>query len=265
MAISGRWAIQEIFDILLTNPVTDQIYCKLSDLKTSSFAQDGVTVYAQGGKGNPKIVGFDHSKSAKFTIGSATFLADLFAVQSGAAPVTGSNTNLVISDTLTVTSNVATTSATPLGTTDAEIGYAYIIDSDGSLGTEYEQASVVSTGKFTLSGTTITFNAGDIADGTQIFLKYNATSAADTVTYSGYTNVFSKHVKLIADTVVRDCNGTDKEAQLIFYNAKVNNNFTFDLASDGDPAIQNLEVEALKSCTTTKLWDLILYDADTVV
>lgn len=263
--ISGRWAVQEVFDITLINALTGQIYCKLTDVKKSSFSQDATTVYAMGGKGNSKIIGFDHSKACKLSVSNATFLADLFGVQSGSDPVVGVNTNLVKFDTLTVSSDTATTSCTPLGTADEEIQWIYLIGTDGALTTAYEQDTVVSSGKFTLSGKTLTFNTSDIPDGSQIFLKYNATPDSYTTTYSGYSDIFSKQCKIVADTIVRDCVGTDFAAQLIFYNAKIDNNFSFDLEAGGEPSIQNVEIEALKNCISTKLWDLILYDSTTVV
>lgn len=265
MSVSNRWAIQEVFDITLIEPVNAlQVYCVLEDLKNCTFANEGTTVYASGGKGNPKLVGFDHSKTAKFTIGSAMFLSDLWEVQSGTAPVTGSNTNYVKTETLTVSSNTLTLSATPLGTAGSELGYVYIVATDGSLSTQLEQDSIVSSGKFTVSGKTVTLNTGDYADGVSVFVKYNATTASDTITYSNYCNVFSKNVKLVADTVVKNCQGVEYAAQLIFYNAKVDNNFSFDLTADGEPAVMNFEVEALKTCTSEKLWDLIVYNSSTV-
>lgn len=261
MSVSGRWAIQRIFDITLVHPTTSQIFCRLTDLKKSSFSQEATIVYSTGGAGNSELVGFDHSKKVKMTIDSAMFLADLFSVQNGYDPVVGANTDYVKVEEVTILSDVGTLSATPLGTAGSELAYAYLVNSDGSLGTEYEQDSAVSAGKFTVSGTTITFNTSEIADNAKVFVKYNTATGNNTVTYSSFTNIFSRNVKMIADSVVRDCNGTDYPAQILIYNGKASNNFTFDLDAGGDPSIQNLEIEALKTCTSNKLWDLILLDA----
>lgn len=256
-----RWAIQEIFDITLIEPVSgQQVYCVLEDLKNSTFTNEEQEATVTGGKGNPELMIFNHSKKAMFSIGSATFLSDMLELQTGTAPVTGANTNWVAGEVLTVTSNTATLSSTPLGDSNEELGYAYVIGSDGTFSTELIQDTIVSSGKFTVSGLTVTFNTGDLPDNTKVYVKYNKTTSSNAITYSNYVNVFSKYVKLVADTTVMDCSGTLYNAQLIFYNAKVNGNFSFDLSSDGEPAIQNLEIKALKTCTSEKLWDLIIDD-----
>ncbi len=265
MSVANRFALQQVFDVLLIDPVTDQIKCRLVDCKKTGFKQESEIKYATGGKSNVKIVGFDTSKTAVFDVSSAMILADLFGAQTGSAPVVGSNTDFVLTDILTVTSNVATCTATPLGTTNAEIAYAYIIADDGSISTEFKQDAIVGAGKFTLTGKLLTFNTGEVPDDTRILLKYNATTASDTVTYSSYADIFSDNVKVVADSVVKACDGEVYNAQLLIYNGKMNNNFTLDVSADGDPVIYDFSVEALKNCISTKLWDIIIYNESTIV
>lgn len=262
MAISNRWAIQRVFSVDLFDLSTGMNIGHLSDLKNSTFTQEATVVYSQGGPGNAKIIGFDHSKMAKFAISSAIFDSAVIGSINGATPVTGTNTNLVWTDTLTVTSNAATTTYTALGTAGSEIKYVYALNTDGSLGTQYTQAATATAGKFTYTPGTkgLAFYAGDIADTTQIVCFYTATAGSDSVTVSSYTDLFSKNVKLVANSLVRDiCSGVDYKAQIIFGKCKLSNNMEFAVGADQDPAVQDFEAEALKSCSDTKLWDMIIY------
>jgi len=267
MAISDRWAIQRVFTADLFDLTNGMNIGHMSDLKESTFKQEATLVWVQGGPGNPKLLGFDHSKMASFAIKSAYFSSNVMGAQLGATPVTGTNANLVWTDTLTVTTSAtptATATYTPVGTAGSEIKYAYVLNTDGSLGTQYTQmVGTATTGKFSVSGKTITFafaDAGALPTGTQIAVFYNATAASDTVTVSSYTDLFAKNVKVVLNSLVRDlCTGLDYKAQIILYKAKASNNFTFTLTADGGPSVQDMELEALKSCSSTKLWDLIVY------
>lgn len=194
MAISNRWAIQRVFSVDLFELSTGMNIGHLSDLKNSTFTQEATLVYAQGGAGNPKIIGFDHSKMAKFAIQNALFDSAVIGTINGATPVTGTNTNLVWTDTLTVTSNTTTSTYTALGTAGSEVKYAYLLNTDGSLGTQFTQDAAPAAGKFSYNAGTkaITFNTGEVTDGSQIVVFYTATAGSDTVTVSSYTDLFAK-------------------------------------------------------------------------
>ena len=38
--------------------------------------------------------------------------------------------------------------------------------------------------------------------------------------------------------------------------------FTWNVTSDGDPAVHDFSCEALETCLTEKLWDWFIYDID---
>jgi hypothetical protein len=270
MAVTSRFAIQQVFDLALFDLSTNACLGIMDNLKTTTFTQEGEIVYAQGGKGNPKIVGFDHSKAARFTCESATFDNLAFGSQLGATPVPGTNTDIVITDLITVgaTPTTASTLYTALGTAGSEILFLYKRNTDGSLGTPVTQQAATPTagGKFSyVAGTKVlTLYTGDFATGDTIVAFYRATAGATTLTTSSFTDVFAKSVKLVATGLVRDiCTKVDYKAQIIFYSAKMSNAFELTLTADGDPAVQSIEFEALKSCNSTKLWDLIVWETTT--
>lgn len=270
MAISTRFAIQRIFDLALFDLSTNECLGIMDNLKTTNFTQEGEVVYADGGAGNPHIVGFDHSKRARFTCESATFDNLAWGTQVGATPLTGTNTNIVVTDVLTPVAGTPTnviTTYTALGTAGSEILFAYKRNSDGSLGTKFTQMTGTPTaGKFvyTVGTKTMAFYTGEVTATDQIVVFYRATAGATTLTTSSFSDKFAKTVKLVATGLVRDvCTKVDYKAQIIFYNAKMSNNFEFALAADGDPAIQSIEFEALQACGNTKLWDFIVWESAT--
>lgn len=122
------------------------------------------------------------------------------------------------------------------------------------------------TGKFVYTAGTkgIVFYAGEVTATDTLVAFYRATAGATTLTTSSFTDVFAKSVKLVATGLVRDiCTKVDYKAQIIFYSAKMSNAFELTLTADGDPAVQSIEFEALKSCNSTKLWDLIVWETTT--
>ena len=263
MAVSNRFAIQRVFDIYLFDLTDGSSKGRMNKLKETNFTNEQTTVYADGGAGNPHIVGFDHSKMARIEASDAIYNLPTMGVQLGTTPVTGANTDFVYEDKIYVATNAALTTYTALGTVGSEIKFVYELNTDGSLGTSYTQGAVVSSGVFTYTpGTkTITFDAAEIADDTQIIVYYNCTTDVTAKTLTNYTNVFSEHVKMVANGLVKDiCTKEDYLCEIIFYNAKVSGNFDMALAADGEVATQNISFEALSSCSSDKLWDIIIAD-----
>jgi hypothetical protein len=263
MATPNQWAIQRVFKIRLFDLITGANIGYLEHLQNSDFAADGVVVWADGGPGNPHLVPFDHSKKATLTCQSAAWDDAALGTQIGSSPTVGTNTNLVITDILTVTTNAATTTYTALGTVGNEINYVYLRNPDGSLGTKFTQDATASASKFTYTPGTkaLAFFSGDITTGSEIVVFYNATAGSTTRTLSSYTDKFAKSVKMVADGLVRNIyNDQDYAMQIIFYKGKVSNKFDFKLAANGAPSVQNFDIEAAQQPGTTKLWDLIVYD-----
>ena len=64
----------------------------LDTAKTSSLEGASTTVYAQGGKGNPRLIGWDGEKTLTFTVEDALISAESFAMLSGAGVIRGAGT-----------------------------------------------------------------------------------------------------------------------------------------------------------------------------
>ena len=97
--MNRRFGIREIADVVF-KPLTAvdignqhfdamQPVLYLTTAKTSTLEGASTTVYAQGGKGNPRLIGWDGEKTLTFTIEDALMSATSFALLSGAGVVKG--------------------------------------------------------------------------------------------------------------------------------------------------------------------------------
>lgn len=265
---TSKYGLRDILYITFESLETDQLIARIEDVKDGSFTNGQDTTYATGGVGTPKLIPFDNNVSAMLSGSNALITDGLVKLQTGNdVEVLTSTTLLPVSEVLTVTSNTTTTTYTPTGTADEEIKFAYVVNSDGSWDTTdsdniYEQASVIEADKFTLSGKTITFNTGDLTDGTKVGVIYYPTVAsAKEMTRS--TDTFSSSARVTVYCVFVDaCTDELLEGRIIFPKAKVSGSFEWSLDNGGDPSTQNFEVEALKSCTDATLWKSYVADSD---
>lgn len=95
----NRFGIREICDVVF-KPLTSvdignqhfdayQPVLYIDSAKTSSLEGAATTVYAQGGKGNPRLVGWDGEKTLTFTLEDALLSPISFSMLSGAGVVKG--------------------------------------------------------------------------------------------------------------------------------------------------------------------------------
>ena len=62
MAIdTSKFAVQQIFVVDAFDLDDGSLITRFEDLKNATLSNNGTVVYAQGGVGNPKIIGFCHS------------------------------------------------------------------------------------------------------------------------------------------------------------------------------------------------------------
>ncbi len=95
----SRYGIREICDVtfkaLTSVDIGNQHFdagqpvLVLDTAKTSSLEGASTTVYAQGGKGNPRLIGWDGEKTLTFTVEDALISAESFAMLSGAGVIKG--------------------------------------------------------------------------------------------------------------------------------------------------------------------------------
>lgn len=265
----SKFAIQAVEQITWIGISNNDILAVLSEPKDCNIEVGGDTVYASGGKGNPKLVSFGHSKMVSLKANNAVYETGALANSFGSAtPLVGATSGAYKTEVLTVSAtNTITTTYTPvIRADDTYVSYARKQYANGGLGDRYVEDSVAATGKFSVSGQTITFDASDVDEGDKIVVCYNYLAGSTTSTLKVQSDKFANTVKCIIDVYVKDmCNDDEYAAQFIIPKLKLMEEVSFALNNSGDPAIFNISGESLKPCNSTDLLDFKIIDEDGAV
>lgn len=212
-------------------------------LKTSTLEQAVTTVYAQGGRGNTRLVAWDGEKTLTFTMEDALISELGLAILASAKLYDANEKNiLVVHVTETVGKDTLKVSKKPAAKTR-----------DGSK-VEFFIMPVDKKGDVCGAPQTITFTEQSFTAP-----KFTGVEDADIAAYivDYYTEVnkgaiqidiepqnFGGNFYIEADTLFRDTDGADHAAQFIIPNGKIQSNFTLSMASTGDPSTFTFTVDA---------------------
>ncbi len=256
--IAQRWAVRNVAKATFYDISTDKMLTYLENLKTSAIEVSSETVYARGGDGNPKLVGFSSNKEVRATLQSALFDNRAMALLTGNAIKDGKQT-IYRREVLTVASAKASLNATPKGGTLLAL---YVMGADGVEDLELEKAETVATGKYKLTTKEISVHT-DVANGSQLVAYYMADTNATAQTITVSSDAFPAAFKLVLEVLVTDFY-TKKlyPAQIIIPSAKMEDGWSLSFAPDGDPAALDLPIEVLKPANSNDMFTMTIYDAE---
>lgn len=262
-ATPKKFAMQQVFKLLLRRPSDKSIVAYLTDVKTSGLDNTVEMVYPVGGQGNVYIGGgFAHSRRATFNVSTATWNIDVMALQNG-TEVQRDTSEVTYYDLIQADgTGTLKTTFTALGATGTEIGFVYKLNDDGTHEKEFIQdAETAASGKFTYATATKTFTfdtserpiAGDYYECAYTYRP----SGSERITVEA--NAIPSVALVTAFGIARDiCNGELYPAQ-VEGQVQIDGNWSFDLAADGDPAVQNLNMEFVKGCLESKLYNFTVF------
>lgn len=254
MATPKRWAVREAADVTFyrLDDAADASYAKgdpvvtLNTLKMTDVETTGETVYARGGRGNAKLVGFSSNREARVTLQDAIFDNAAMAMLTGNEVKTEAKKIQKFEDILLAdTTGIGALSFTAEATPEAQV-YALQGNVVGALD---DAATVV--------GTVVTSVANA---GKRVRVYYTTETPTDTQTITVTSDKFGGTFKVVADVLVRD-EETKKDyfGQFIAYNAKIEDSFTFSFSPDGDPSVLDIPLEILKSPESANMWEFVIY------
>lgn len=257
MATPRQYAVREVALATFYSLTTGKPLVHLDTLKTSGVENTAETVYARGGAGNPKLVGFSSNREGMITLQDAVFTNEVMALMTGNDMITGAK-EIYKREVLTVTSGlIVTLTKTPVGD---PVKIAKFL-SNGGDGTEFTKDTVLGAGKYTIAAKVVTFNTGDVVVGDKIVVYYKMNTDSTASTMKVTSNKFGGSYKVVLDCLVRSLEDKqDYAAQIIIYNAKMEDNWSFSFSPDGEPAVLDIPLEMLKSPTSTDLYEMIVYD-----
>jgi len=257
MSTPNRFAIRDCGEATFFNLTTGKAIVTLSTLKTSGVETTGTTVYARGGRGNAKLIGFSSDKECKITLEDAIFDKQALTMLTGNDITTGAVV-LDFNEKQAIATNTLTLTKTPTGA----ITSVYKLNPDGTNGDEYTLGTPASGQKyFSISGKVLTFFAGAEADGTLFRVYFKATTDETASRIKVTSDKFGASFKLVLDVLVKDeFTKSDFAAQLTIPNAKFEEQWSMNFSAEGDPATLTMPLEILKAATSTDMWYLTVYD-----
>jgi len=249
-------------------------------LKTSSMEGAATTVYAQGGRGNARLVAWEGERTITFTMEDALISPEGFMVLSGAGLIDATDTKPVyqhVTETVDAAdiSQDGTTSVTiplkkePYLPDDKNGNFAYVMFvKNGEIISEPYIPTHTAATPGTLNGVTV-YNI--VVEGHENYVtteqdQYTAQLPAatdyDSVLVDYYVaqvggarqieitpDKFGGNFYLEASTLFRDQSGRDMPAEFIIPNCKIQSNFTFTMASSGDPSSFTFTMDAFPDYT----------------
>lgn len=224
----------------------------IDSAKTSTLEGAGTTVYATGGRGNTRLVAWEGEKTLTFTVEDALISPVSFAMLSGAGLVKGTSAEKV--HVHMTTSQVVDTEGKinlkdALGQDDVICGtapiYAIKTEKDGSLtGVTYEVKVDEEDGKSLI--TTV-----EAAKGETVLVDYYILKSSDKVSEMIVdAENFAGYYYVEADTLFRrQDDGVDAPVNITIPNVKIQSNFSFAMASTGDPSTFTFTMDAFPGYT----------------
>lgn len=289
--MSSKFGVREICDVVLKAKAATKIGNKVfyanepvmyfDTLKTSSMEGAATTVYAQGGRGNARLVAWEGERTVTFTMEDALISPEGFMILSGAGLIDATKDKPIYQH-MTETVDVADVSITegedpivsipmsekPYLPTDKNGNYAYVMFmKNGEVITEPyipNHANLVqdeTTGKYSLEVMAHDIydtqeedeytiqSLPEVADFDSVLIDFYVERVADAQQIEITADKFGGNYYLEASTLFRDQNGVDMPAEFIIPNCKIQSNFTFTMASSGDPSTFTFTMDAFPDYT----------------
>ena len=216
---------------------------------TSTIEGAATTVYAQGGRGNTRLIAWEGEKTLTFTVEDALLSPIGFSILSGAGLFKDEEKQVHVH----VTSQAYVSDTGVIDLTDAletneEIDatapvFVMVTEADGSI------TGDLITG-LTTSGKTLT-QAASKYHGKTVFVDfYVVKDSADVSELQIDADHFAGNYYVEASTLFRrESDGVDMPAEITLPNVKIQSNFTFNMAATGDPSTFSFTMDAFPGYT----------------
>lgn len=231
----------------------------------STLEQATTTVYAQGGRGNTRLVAWEGEKQVTFTVTDALLSPIGLSILSGAGLFKASNETTKVHVHTTARATVEKNgSGKEIIDLSAVLGedeqidaaapvFISVVEEDGSLTGTMLDGFVVCTSK---SSTTAAdqgkflANESDVDAGKNVFIDFYITKLSKNVSEVQIDAAsFGGNFYVEASTLFRQTNGLDLPAEITIPNVKIQSNFTFSMAATGDPSTFDFTMDAFPDYT----------------
>ncbi|WP_010498384.1 hypothetical protein [Paenibacillus elgii] len=252
----GRYGSREIMDLQIFNYVTKKPYMTMDYATSTQTENTAETVYARGGAGNPRRIAWNGDKQTTVTVETQIFTMQHLALLAGEDIVSGKS-EIFQREVLPVEDGgtgkkVVKLKKTPIGTTADVAVFAFI---NGILG-DSQQVESISNSEVTLAA------SATAAIGSEVEVYYRW-QAIDSKKLSFTSKGFPPYVFMAGNTIYPDeISGDVVSAQLKYYKAKLQPNFTISNSPTGDPSSLSLKFDVfpVKVNGVDTLYDMVIYE-----
>ena len=216
--------------------------------KASTIEGAATTVYATGGRGNTRLIAWEGEKTLTFNVEDALLSPVGFAILSGAGLLKGQDAEQV---------HVHTTSHAYCDA-EGKIDLSSVLSDDEEICTTAPIFVLEAEEDGSLTGNLVNVTAVDAQEltaadavGKNVFVDfYVLKSSAKVSELQIDAKNFAGFYYVEASTLFRDKNsGDDLPAEITFPNVKIQSNFTFNMASTGDPSTFAFTMDAFPGYT----------------
>lgn len=268
MKFGIREAVDVVFKALAPVTIGSTTFAKgepvlyFDSLKTSTTEGTATTVYAQGGRGNPRLIAWEGDKAITFSFEDALISAEGMAILTGAGLLeTNGNGKIRVHQKATVTGTIETkkvsvvlTDAIPAnGTLVTEDIFGFILDSNEEISERLGAGIGTAT---SIEFANETEQTGTVTVLVDYYVDMTAGAKEITIT----ADQFAGYYYIEGDTLFRrQADGVDLPAQLVIPNAKIQTNFTFTMAPSGDPSTFTFTADAFPGKVKGNKTNKVLY------
>lgn len=230
-------------------------------LKTSSLEGAATTVYATGGRGNSRLVAWEGERTLTFTFEDALISPESFSVLSGAglieateqAPVfvhTTTQVQVEEANTIKLPQKACWNKYEPENedySAGADI-FIMTMDENGRIDAEPCIPAEVNEDHVTI--TCYSHRPGGLKKDDVVLVDYYVKKQSNTQVIEITPDKFGGNFYVEASTLFREeATGVDMPAEFVIPNCKVQSNFTFTMASTGDPSTFTFTCDAFPDYT----------------
>lgn len=241
-------------------------------LKTSSLEGASTTVYAQGGRGNARLIAWEGERTLTFNMEDALISMESLSILAASDLLSATDAKPVFvhtTDTIEVkqkniielpdfacwNGTASGDDATKYQDANADI-FCMVLDDYGKVAAE---PCVPAAVEYTADGTKITCyadgteGAKDLEVGKIVLVDYYVKKTTNAQMIEITPEIKGQNFYIEASTLFRDEDtGVDMPAEFIIPNGRVQSNFTFSMASTGDPSTFSFVVDAFPGYTKFK-------------
>lgn len=273
-----KFGVREICDVVLkakaAQKVGNKIFYKdepviyFDTLKTSSLEGAATTVYAQGGKGNPRLVAWEGERTVTFTMEDALISPESFSILSGAGLISPSNDKPIRVHVTERTADITKDQDGKIeikldqrpyykSNSDEQFVYVMLLKNGevytepfliDTTGTPYNELEKDENGSYSIYLKN-TDDTGIFDEDSVVLVDYYTEKTEGVQQIDISPDKFGGNYYLEADTLFRDQNGVDMPATFIIPNCKIQSNFTFNMAASGDPSTFTFTMDAFPDYT----------------